>query len=777
MRIKEVYIARYGPFREFGPLPFDGFTLIFGENESGKTLLLDAIIRFLLTRSRDQGLFSRVDRVKQNPKGYVELETSDGIIRLPDDTNLSDLLGIHPHDLRSVFIVRASDLGVPKESEYYAEVTDRLAGIHREPILRIRRQLRQIGCLTNEVSTGRLSDAAEFGKLQSRVEDGKRLLSQIGDLLQRSEDQQLLALEGELLETQERIGNLKQELVALEAAEKRDHYRRGSALLEQLGQNAVALAGLAEVSDGDLEQWRDSQRDLEQAERAADERGETLAPQQDAVEALERKLRGAETAFGAASRREEAMRRLRAEVDDQIRRVEQSRARVPLRGTLGYLGIGLFVLMVTSLAGLIFAELPGLFGALAVAAGLGVLAVVFWLILDRRSLGEIERHWVSLRLEAAGQGFHGNTLETLSEALGNFDRERQVLDLQRQAADRDLQVARTKVEAIQQNIDQLTVRIEEAREAVRILQSRTGLISIEELRESLERKRRLERNQDQTDVMLAEGFGEAKGGTEEKLNTWGSRVASLAGFSNSAPGVEYDKAREEAVRTTLGNLQPRVTEIDEKLRVLRHVIRDLALEASRVLLTDASLPGDTVHDVEVIRDHVNRFIADVEENARIALLAISLCEAIEEEEAAKVGELFGSGDNASECLAEITEGAYTQVAYDVDERELSVLRSDGETLRAYQLSSGTYDQLYLATRLSLARHILGDGRGFFLFDDPFLTSDTKRLAKQLDLLLKLSREGWQIVYFSVKEEVRRALKAAVTRGEVQIHRLESLLPA
>jgi len=142
-----------------------------------------------------------------------------------------------------------------------------------------------------------------------------------------------------------------------------------------------------------------------------------------------------------------------------------------------------------------------------------------------------------------------------------------------------------------------------------------------------------------------------------------------------------------------------------------------------------------------------------------------------------VRELFGAGDVASAALAEITAGAYTEVAYGVEEGGLTVRRSDGEAFRAYQLSSGTYDQLYLATRLSLARRFLGDERGFFLLDDPFLTSDSKRLARQLEILLRLAREGWQIVYFSVKEEVRRALGGAINDGEVQLHRLGSLVPA
>jgi uncharacterized protein YhaN len=53
-------------------------------------------------------------------------------------------------------------------------------------------------------------------------------------------------------------------------------------------------------------------------------------------------------------------------------------------------------------------------------------------------------------------------------------------------------------------------------------------------------------------------------------------------------------------------------------------------------------------------------------------------------------------------------------------------------------------------------------------DDPFVKSDTKRLAKQLGMLLDLSRQGWQVLYFSAKDEVKALLEPAIKKKEIAL---------
>jgi len=53
---------------------------------------------------------------------------------------------------------------------------------------------------------------------------------------------------------------------------------------------------------------------------------------------------------------------------------------------------------------------------------------------------------------------------------------------------------------------------------------------------------------------------------------------------------------------------------------------------------------------------------------------------------------------------------------------------------------------------------LSDSPGFFVMDDPFIASDSKRLRRKVEILGELAEEGWQVVYFTSKDEIVRSFK-------------------
>jgi uncharacterized protein YhaN len=106
---------------------------------------------------------------------------------------------------------------------------------------------------------------------------------------------------------------------------------------------------------------------------------------------------------------------------------------------------------------------------------------------------------------------------------------------------------------------------------------------------------------------------------------------------------------------------------------------------------------------------------------------------------------------------------------------IEVFRNDNKRLDAERLSSGTYDQLYLAIRIALGEKILKQDRGFFILDDPFIRSDAERLDKQIDTLSKMSSWGWQILYFSAKEEIRQRLEKDIQKDKIALFELPGTL--
>ena len=98
-------------------------------------------------------------------------------------------------------------------------------------------------------------------------------------------------------------------------------------------------------------------------------------------------------------------------------------------------------------------------------------------------------------------------------------------------------------------------------------------------------------------------------------------------------------------------------------------------------------------------------------------------------------------------------------------------RQDGREFRPEVLSQGTKDQLYFATRISLAQQLLGSTPGFLLLDDPFLAADPDRLDQGFQTLQELAADGWQILYLTAKQEVSETM---VEEHDLSHTKIESL---
>jgi len=77
------------------------------------------------------------------------------------------------------------------------------------------------------------------------------------------------------------------------------------------------------------------------------------------------------------------------------------------------------------------------------------------------------------------------------------------------------------------------------------------------------------------------------------------------------------------------------------------------------------------------------------------------------------------------------------------------------------LSTGTRDAFLLAARLTLARKALqGDREAILVMDEPFLTLDTERVARALEVLQEFQRNtGWQIFLFTKDAELAEKAEA------------------
>ena len=169
------------------------------------------------------------------------------------------------------------------------------------------------------------------------------------------------------------------------------------------------------------------------------------------------------------------------------------------------------------------------------------------------------------------------------------------------------------------------------------------------------------------------------------------------------------------------------------------------------------------------------YCREVEHEQALAQQVTGIFLEIDAEERSRVGDLFGPAARVSTLFREITDGRYRSVGYDVEQDEIHVVQNNGKSLRATALSGGAFDQLYLAIRLGIAEKLLPTSKGFFIMDDPFIKADSSRLATLMETLRRFVRDGWQILYFSAKQEVLDALAPDIRAGDVRLVELNRTL--
>ncbi|QLH76378.1 AAA family ATPase [Halosimplex rubrum] len=254
MKLREVHVDRYGPLRE--TLQFGDAHVVYGPNESGKTLLVESLLRSLTGDRR-----VAQPRVDEPPEGYVVLDGDEGEHKLANGETLLDRYAerynfeLTPAEFRNVFVVRDGDLRVLDEQAFYRRVTDRVVGIWTGDIETVRDRVVERGRLTpDERDLSGRDDAADQRDLATD------LLADVEAYLDRADDEGLDAAERACYEAARERREAEAEVEALEAAKAREDYEQ---LVKAKGSLERSLDERAELPDErDLDELSERLDDL-----------------------------------------------------------------------------------------------------------------------------------------------------------------------------------------------------------------------------------------------------------------------------------------------------------------------------------------------------------------------------------------------------------------------------------------------------------------------------------------------------------------------------------
>lgn len=124
---------------------------------------------------------------------------------------------------------------------------------------------------------------------------------------------------------------------------------------------------------------------------------------------------------------------------------------------------------------------------------------------------------------------------------------------------------------------------------------------------------------------------------------------------------------------------------------------------------------------------------------------------------------------AGETLEAMTDGKYREIGFN-EKMELSLF-AGGETRPIDAVSKGSCDVAYLSVRLALAKTVCGDRRPPILMDETFSQLDEEREKNAMSVLSEVCREGTQCILFTCKPNDARIAEGVFGKESIFINDL------
>ena len=720
VRIERLSIRNHGPLRDLVLAP-DDVTVVYGQNEAGKTSCIDALTKALRDRVRP-GNRKMLDNMREGPgfQGEIDLALS------PEDGGpVVELLREQP-SLARLFIVRDADSSLESGRGWLNAIRGKLIGID---LNRVSDHVRTVSSIdhTNAPRAARLDERQRLTERLSRLEGFLADLPAISRLLEETH-----------LVEQKRAG-ARDRVEKLRAAERYERFQLAQRAAETVETSRQSLRELERYGDSDLAAWRDAVSAVREAAVVAKSaENETLRLRDEQTISAE-ELRKREIAADKA--RTQMADCARRDLDGLVARSKAARAgargwalwRTPLAiGGLLLLafavGVGIEATSRDAADGLRFGLLAGGSAVLGLlGAGLSIFAT------NRKGKAqELEVQAIA----ACGAIFSKvSNLDECAAQIGNVATNAERAEAERAAAADQHRSNEEAVRAAERMEDDHHRRLEEAQRMVADVRDRVRLASIDQLEEKLRQRTQVASTLEEATRTVTTLIGES--------NSEGILERRVEAMTVPDPGVASD-AHE------LAALERETEEIDNRLLTLKAEIAD---RRDRTL---SALGLSDLGAVDAERERLESGIRAIDAQTQGGALCLKAIQELAQDIDRPLREALGAGPGAAgSYLSRLTAGRYTSVVLDSEEG-LAVERDDGSRFSTEALSRGAKDQLALAVRVALVRRLLGEP-GFLALDDAFLTSDAGRREALATAFTELANEGWQILYFTFDEGLRDRL--------------------
>lgn len=261
MRINEFSILEYGPLPKVKKVKPDNFTVFYGKNEAGKSLIVESLLKMFYCSRTERNAFCSMDRVSRDPTGYILLTHNGQEEKYPKKGSLFDNHNISSETCKNIFVIQDSDLRINEQGEFYGKITDRLLGLEINRIKEIREKLQKIGQYT---STRLIKNTQGNSKLRDRYEKATDLIVKIEDYISDSKSNGKYEADLKLVRSEKLRIKLNSEISNLEKAEKREKYEKAIDTLKQIEKLKEKEKEFENFNDETRGNWHESKTILKE---------------------------------------------------------------------------------------------------------------------------------------------------------------------------------------------------------------------------------------------------------------------------------------------------------------------------------------------------------------------------------------------------------------------------------------------------------------------------------------------------------------------------------
>jgi len=491
MKIKEFEIFRYGPLK-LKKITLKNFNVLFGKNERGKTLVIEALMNFFLE--------AKSKRVCERPEGYMILERKNKEIKLPEQkAKIKDL----PLNFCDILFVTNSALEIPNEdNSFYSKLSEHLTGLRISDIKKLTKALNEIGKLTD---TGDFSNKKEDEKLADKMKKVKKLLEKINQLIEESVEKNFDNYEKEIFNLKKEQLIIEKKLQELEKARKKEKYEIGRSSLEKLKNLMEAKKLLEKYNKTDEELWKEKMKKIKEIKEQKDDiRNET--------ENLKQKLETLNKNFSELNTDFEILRQTKERIDKLkpvwINFVEQKTDFLAKKEKKNFLSLILKISGPCFLISLIgyFMYPDFVFKLILGISGIGVFIYLghqFYLSQEEVKLKKI---FEEIKNQLSEFGLDVKSEKDIYWEFQKFDDNFKKFENQIQKLQMEKKIIYEKIKEKEEKLKELNSQIDENEKKIEEIKAKTDEVSYKEYQKHLRRKEEIEVQINETKKVLESHF-------------------------------------------------------------------------------------------------------------------------------------------------------------------------------------------------------------------------------------------------------------------------------